>query len=352
MTRHSVRSAAAVGLTLIVVGSFAAAPPDSPKRAADGQAAPREEGPTVPQQPAEKTDLQKFMRAKLAAADLILEGLVTEKFTLVRKGAEQLRQTSESDQWRASNDALYRQYSREFQRKIQQLDQSAQDKNLDRAALAWVDTTLSCVECHKWVNAILIAERPRQPGGGPRNEPVPELEALFARHRSSGFDTILVADTAAPNDVADGPNAPGNRRQPAEPEPAGDEPDAEQRVSRFMREKLASAQQVLEGVLVEDFELVTKGARRMALMSQAAEWHVFDTPAYREDSAEFRAKCRQLIKAADDERTDAAALNYLQLTLSCIRCHQHVRANRVADSGGRPSAPALSGLRTGLARSR
>jgi hypothetical protein len=198
---------------------------------------------------------------------------------------------------------MYRQFSREFQGKVQSLDQAARDRNVDRAALAWVDTTLNCVECHKWVNAMLIADLS-----------LPE-----------GTKWSAAVSYDEPADDRNPPDGPQRTR----PEPA-DRELPEQRVSRFMREKLDSAQQVLEGVLVEDFELVTKGARRMAIMSQAAEWHVFDTATYREDSAEFRAKCRQLLKAADDERTDAAALSYLQLTLSCVRCHQHLRQNRVA----------------------
>jgi hypothetical protein len=277
------------------------------------------------------------MRVKLAAADLVLEGLVTEEFTLVRKGAEQLRRTSEADQWRASNDVLYRQYSREFQRKVHELDQAAQDKNLDRAALAWVDTTLNCVECHKWVNAMLIADRSPLPGAGPHADLGRVSEALLVQHRSGELAIALAAmtTTAVPQDEpVDDRNSPDRPRpRPVAPEPADDERGAEQRVARFMREKLDSAQKVLEGVLVEDFELVKKGARRMSIMSQAAEWHVFATPTYGEDSTEFRTKCRQLLKAADNQRTDAAALSYLQLTLSCVRCHQHVRQNRVAATG-------------------
>jgi cytochrome c556 len=82
----------------------------------------------------------------------------------------------------------------------------------------------------------------------------------------------------------------------------------------------------------------------MAIMSQAAEWHVFDTPEYREDSAEFRAKCRQLLKAADEQRTDAAALSYVQVTLSCVRCHQHMREKRVAASDANRRAAGIAAI--------
>jgi hypothetical protein len=51
-----------------------------------------------------------------------------------------------------------------------------------------------------------------------------------------------------------------------------------------------------------------------------------------------------LLKAADEERTDAAALSYLQLTLSCVRCHQHVRQNRVANNGRISDTAELAGI--------
>lgn len=102
--------------------------------------------------------LKKFMRAKLQASNQILEGLVTEDFDLVSKGARKLQVMSADEKWRVSNDALYRQYSAEFQRVTQRLETMAKEKKLEGATLTWIESTMGCITCHKHARAILIAD--------------------------------------------------------------------------------------------------------------------------------------------------------------------------------------------------
>lgn len=102
--------------------------------------------------------LKRFMRAKLDASSKILEGLAVEDYKLIEAGAKRLHAMSAAEEWRVSNDALYRQHSGEFRRIAQQLQEKAQKKDLDGAALAWVAATMNCVECHRWVRAQIIAE--------------------------------------------------------------------------------------------------------------------------------------------------------------------------------------------------
>ena len=45
-----------------------------------------------------------------------------------------------------------------IRRIAEKLEKSAKDKRLDGATLAYVDMTLSCVECHKYVRNVLIAK--------------------------------------------------------------------------------------------------------------------------------------------------------------------------------------------------
>jgi hypothetical protein len=108
---------------------------------------------------ADPAPLQKFMRAKLKASDQILEGLVTEKFDLITAGAQAFQKLSKAEQWRVSESALYRQHSAEFLRIAQRLEGEAKQKNLEGAALAWIETTMSCIECHKYSRTILISDR-------------------------------------------------------------------------------------------------------------------------------------------------------------------------------------------------
>lgn len=100
--------------------------------------------------------LREFMRRKLAASNKILEGLVIEDTRLIREGAQTLNEMSSAEKWRVSNDAMYRQFSTEFRRITQKLDDAAREGNLDQAALKWFDATLSCMECHRFVRGMLV----------------------------------------------------------------------------------------------------------------------------------------------------------------------------------------------------
>jgi hypothetical protein len=108
---------------------------------------------------AKEPALAKFMRAKLNASSHILEGLCTEDYESIQKGAEKLKSMSNEERWRVSNDAVYRQHSAEFRDAVDNILTAAKEKkNLDTAALAWTKTTLSCIECHRWVRNTLVAE--------------------------------------------------------------------------------------------------------------------------------------------------------------------------------------------------
>ena len=102
--------------------------------------------------------LSKFMRQKLDASNEVLEGLATEDFALIEKGAASMKRLSSAEQWQVSNDALYRQHSNQFRRVMEKLEKTAKEKQLDAAALSWVEGTMSCLECHKWVRSNIIAQ--------------------------------------------------------------------------------------------------------------------------------------------------------------------------------------------------
>ncbi len=97
----------------------------------------------------------------------------------------------------------------------------------------------------------------------------------------------------------------------------------------LMRRKLSQSQKVLEGVAVNDFEKIAAGAEELIAISKQAEWQVLKTPRYELYSNEFRRSAETLIKNAKDKNLDAAALTYVDLTLTCVKCHKHVREVRM-----------------------
>jgi hypothetical protein len=112
----------------------------------------------------EPTELSKFMRQKLSASNEILEGLVTDDLTKVDLGAEKLLEMSKAEHWRASNDMIYMNHSREFRRSVETMQNKAKKKSIDGAALAWIDVTMNCIRCHEWVRDTILVDL--SPGTG------------------------------------------------------------------------------------------------------------------------------------------------------------------------------------------
>jgi hypothetical protein len=97
-----------------------------------------------------------------------------------------------------------------------------------------------------------------------------------------------------------------------------------------MQKKLKESQKVLEGIALADFDEVVKHAEELLELSKEARFKVLDTPQYRNYSKDFRSHAEDLIKHAKRKNVDAAALAYVELTLTCVKCHKHVREKRMA----------------------
>ena len=59
--------------------------------------------------------------------------------------------------------------------------------------------------------------------------------------------------------------------------------------------------------------------------SKAVEWHVHKTPQYELRSNEFRRAIDGLIEKAREKNLDGVSLSYVEMTLSCVKCHKYVR---------------------------
>ena len=97
-------------------------------------------------------------------------------------------------------------------------------------------------------------------------------------------------------------------------------------VKALMHRKLESSQSLLKGLALEDYALLSKEAQTLQLLSLDAGWNVVQTKEYARVSGEFRDAAKKIRKAGEDKNLDAAGLGYLQLTMTCIDCHRHVRA--------------------------
>jgi cytochrome c556 len=101
-------------------------------------------------------------------------------------------------------------------------------------------------------------------------------------------------------------------------------------VSALMRKKLQCSQLVLEGIAVNDYDKIAKNAEELIAVSKDAEWKVLKTPEYEVYSNDLRRAAESLIRNAKAKNTDGAALAYVDMTLTCVKCHKHVREVRMA----------------------
>ncbi|HEY7428024.1 MAG TPA: hypothetical protein VH682_27570 [Gemmataceae bacterium] len=108
------------------------------------------------------------------------------------------------------------------------------------------------------------------------------------------------------------------------------------KVSEIMQKKLKHAQKVLEGLAMKDFKKINNSADELLFLMREAEWKVLRTRDYENYSNEFRRNVQGLLKNAKDENLDACALSYVEMTLTCVKCHKHVREVRM---GRLPSPP-------------
>lgn len=108
----------------------------------------------------------------------------------------------------------------------------------------------------------------------------------------------------------------------------------------FMREKLELTQGVLEGLAVENYDLIIVKGAKISAMTKEMDWRIFENPNYEQQSATFRRHVDSLVKAAREKNLDAATLAYVRVTMSCVDCHKLVRGKLVA-SGDALQAPAL-----------
>ncbi|WP_397568772.1 hypothetical protein [Schlesneria sp. T3-172] len=102
-----------------------------------------------------------------------------------------------------------------------------------------------------------------------------------------------------------------------------DEPDVS--LSAFMRKKLDASSEILEGLTVEDSEMIQRGAKSLLEMSKAERWKFLIDSKFRAHSVEFNGAVRKLLEAAEKNNFDNAALQWFDATKSCIECHRDVR---------------------------
>jgi len=101
----------------------------------------------------------------------------------------------------------------------------------------------------------------------------------------------------------------------------------------LMQRKLQQSQKLLEGLALSDFAKITAATTELAQIRKEAAWMVLKTPDYDTFSMEFSRQIDAAAKAAKAKNIDAAVLAYMDMTLTCVKCHKHVREAGIAMKG-------------------
>jgi len=107
--------------------------------------------PAAEPEPLRPDDVAVFMRAKLDHSSEVLEGLSLADFEKIRRGGQLLALASQASSWQVLQSEEYARQSVAFRRACERLERAAAEKNLDAAALARMDVTMKCVQCHRYV---------------------------------------------------------------------------------------------------------------------------------------------------------------------------------------------------------
>jgi hypothetical protein len=112
----------------------------------------------------------------------------------------------------------------------------------------------------------------------------------------------------------------------ADAQPKAKDPPAKK--SPVMVRKLQHAQGLLKGIALQDFEALTRESDALIACRNEVTWRLDETEQYLAHSNEFLDKLQSLKSAAKKKDIESATLCYLEVTRTCIKCHDHLRKTR------------------------
>ena len=101
--------------------------------------------------------------------------------------------------------------------------------------------------------------------------------------------------------------------------------------NQVMRDKLQHSQNILAAIMTSDAASLDKESAALMRATELPAWSTFKSPEYLRQSAAFIRAIQDLRDSAKSRDMDAAALNYVSLTITCLQCHRHLKGVRNAD---------------------
>lgn len=98
---------------------------------------------------------------------------------------------------------------------------------------------------------------------------------------------------------------------------------------KWMKLKLLSSQQILNGLALADFQQIEESSRRMLVLNTLENWlrqNEFTRKSdYQKQLNNFEFAGKEILRNAQEKNIDGALEAYVSLTRSCVECHKVIR---------------------------
>jgi hypothetical protein len=99
----------------------------------------------------------RVMREKLEHTQKILEAVVTSDWVALETHSRELERLTNDPRWTVLKFPEYARHSRAFVTAIEALHRAAAQRDLEATPKAYIDVTLRCVDCHRYLARQRIA---------------------------------------------------------------------------------------------------------------------------------------------------------------------------------------------------
>ena len=97
------------------------------------------------------------------------------------------------------------------------------------------------------------------------------------------------------------------------------------KVAAFMQMKMEPAKKLLEGLALEDYDMILANSQKISLLTLDEGWMVIQSEAYRRHSKDLQRSLNTIMDSAKQKNLDGALLGYLQMSMKCVDCHKQLR---------------------------
>jgi hypothetical protein len=99
--------------------------------------------------------------------------------------------------------------------------------------------------------------------------------------------------------------------------------------AQVMQVKLKRSQALLEALVKEDYKSLEENAIGLARISKATEFlRAYKTEEYEFQARAFQRSAETIAEKAKARNLDGATLAYVNMTSSCVGCHNHFRGRK------------------------